>query len=93
LLGGDVLKAVLQKSGLTAQILSELWRLSDIDKDGKFTFAEFVIAMHLLKVFYFCNCIFFFVLFLFRWERIIALYPCLFHINLLFSASRNTKIQ
>ena len=49
-LSGDVLKPVFLKTGLDAQNLKELWRLSDLDKDERLSYEEFIIAMHLLKL-------------------------------------------
>eukprot|EP00429_Kryptoperidinium_foliaceum_P065190 CAMPEP_0176050272 /NCGR_PEP_ID=MMETSP0120_2-20121206/24986_1 /TAXON_ID=160619 /ORGANISM="Kryptoperidinium foliaceum, Strain CCMP 1326" /LENGTH=736 /DNA_ID=CAMNT_0017383705 /DNA_START=79 /DNA_END=2286 /DNA_ORIENTATION=- len=42
-----VAKEVLEASGLPVSDLAEIWRLSDVDADGKLTIGEFVCAMHL----------------------------------------------
>eukprot|EP00770_Monocercomonoides_exilis_P000368 MONOS_366.1-p1 / transcript=MONOS_366.1 / gene=MONOS_366 / organism=Monocercomonoides_exilis_PA203 / gene_product=EH domain-containing protein / transcript_product=EH domain-containing protein / location=Mono_scaffold00006:63958-66505(-) / protein_length=666 / sequence_SO=supercontig / SO=protein_coding / is_pseudo=false len=47
---GEVLKALFVKSGLDLSNLRELWRLSDIDRDEKLNYEEFIISMHLLKL-------------------------------------------
>lgn len=38
------------KSKLPNSALSKIWKLSDVDKDGKFDADEFALAMHLIKV-------------------------------------------
>ncbi|KAA6374093.1 MAG: putative RME1A, RME-1/EHD family protein, partial [Streblomastix strix] len=48
---GNAMKDFLtSRAKLPIQVLSDLWRLSDIDKDGKLIFHEFIIAMHLLRI-------------------------------------------
>lgn len=38
---------LLKQTGLPEPILAQIWNLSDVDKDGKLTQEEFVLAMHL----------------------------------------------
>jgi hypothetical protein len=62
LLNNDEWKIIARETKLTAPQLAEVWRLADVDRDEKLTFAEFVMSMHLLKV----NLFFFiFVYFIF----------------------------
>ncbi|XP_033111620.1 intersectin-1-like [Anneissia japonica] len=49
-LTGVEARAILQKSLLSNVALAEIWRLSDIDNDGKLTSEEFCLAMHLVDV-------------------------------------------
>lgn len=51
LLGGQKAAAFLAKSRVDKHTLREIWNLSDMDKDGALTFAEFAVAMHL------CICV------------------------------------
>ena len=48
-LPAEVVKEMFIKSGLDMQNLRDLWRLSDMDKDEKLCYHEFIVAMHLLK--------------------------------------------
>lgn len=50
LLSGEQAKGVMLKSGLAANILAEIWTLSDVDADGKMDINEFSIAMHLIAL-------------------------------------------
>jgi len=45
---GASLKPVFMESGLAVDMLSKIWKLSDVDKDGKMDLDEFAIAMHLI---------------------------------------------
>jgi hypothetical protein len=47
---GQAAKPVLQQSGLPTEVLSKIWKLSDIDKDGKLDLDEFLMAMHLTEI-------------------------------------------
>lgn len=38
---------MLRKSGLPADVISQIWRLADVDGDGLLDGEEFVLAMHL----------------------------------------------
>lgn len=38
---------LLKQTGLPEPMLAQIWNLSDIDKDGRLTQEEFVLAMHL----------------------------------------------
>lgn len=49
-LGGDILRPLFLKSGMTVENLRELWRLADVDKDERLSFVEFIIAMKLLQI-------------------------------------------
>lgn len=46
-LSGVQARFILTGTGLTHQMLAQIWNLSDIDNDGKLTQEEFVLAMHL----------------------------------------------
>lgn len=46
---GDA-RDLLMRSGLTKEELAEVWRLSDVDNDGRLSFREFIVAMHLVTV-------------------------------------------
>ncbi|CCG80857.1 Actin cytoskeleton-regulatory complex protein pan-1 [Taphrina deformans PYCC 5710] len=46
-LPGDEAKTILMRSGLSADKLSRIWRLSDTTRSGQLLFPEFVLAMHL----------------------------------------------
>lgn len=48
-LNGEQAKNFMLKSGLSAQILADIWNLSDINKDGKLDRKEFSIACSLIK--------------------------------------------
>ena len=48
IIGADV-RPILAKSELNNTILAKVWELSDIDKDGRLSCDEFVIAMHLIE--------------------------------------------
>jgi len=41
-------RELLEQSGLDFSELSEIWRLADLDGDGRLTFGEFACAMHLV---------------------------------------------
>lgn len=38
------------KSKLPNSVLSKIWKLSDVDKDGKLDSDEFALAMHLISI-------------------------------------------
>lgn len=38
------------KSKLPNSVLSKIWKLSDVDKDGKLDSDEFALAMHLINI-------------------------------------------
>lgn len=46
-LSGLQCRDILLQSGLTRNVLAEIWNLSDIDGDGQLTREEFILAMHL----------------------------------------------
>ena len=46
---GAEVRPILAKSELSNPILAKVWELSDIDKDGRLSCDEFVIAMHLIE--------------------------------------------
>ncbi|GAM19970.1 hypothetical protein SAMD00019534_031450, partial [Acytostelium subglobosum LB1] len=46
---GVAAKPPLQQSGLANDILAKIWRLADIDRDGKLDVDEFCLAMHLVN--------------------------------------------
>eukprot|EP01132_Coremiostelium_polycephalum_P002776 gene2776-3450_t len=48
-LSGQAAKPPLQSSGLPTLELAKIWRLSDIDRDGKLDLDEFCLAMHLIN--------------------------------------------
>ena len=39
--------ACLKKSGLSEELLAQVWSLADVDGDGRLDEGEFVLAMHL----------------------------------------------
>mmetsp|Transcript_22227 Transcript_22227/g.44582 ORF Transcript_22227/g.44582 Transcript_22227/m.44582 type:complete len:95 (+) Transcript_22227:1677-1961(+) len=47
-LTGQQAKGMLMKSGLPVEQLRDIWRLSDIDRDGKLDADEFTVAMFLI---------------------------------------------
>ncbi|XP_077173072.1 intersectin-2 isoform X2 [Paroedura picta] len=47
---GDQARSFFLQSGLSPQILAEIWALSDLNKDGKMDQQEFSIAMKLIKL-------------------------------------------
>ena len=47
-LTGVQARHVLNESRLPKHTLAEIWKLSDLNQDGKLTQDEFVIAMHLV---------------------------------------------
>eukprot|EP01111_Echinosteliopsis_oligospora_P016010 TRINITY_DN6518_c0_g1_i1.p1 TRINITY_DN6518_c0_g1~~TRINITY_DN6518_c0_g1_i1.p1 ORF type:complete len:524 (+),score=116.24 TRINITY_DN6518_c0_g1_i1:40-1611(+) len=47
-LSGSDAKPIMMESGLPVDMLSKVWKLSDLDKDGRFDVYEFAIAMHML---------------------------------------------
>ncbi|CAH0556981.1 unnamed protein product [Brassicogethes aeneus] len=49
-MSGAVAKEELIKSKLPNMILSKIWRLSDVDKDGYLDKDEFALAMHLINI-------------------------------------------
>ncbi|XP_055329501.1 intersectin-2-like [Paramacrobiotus metropolitanus] len=49
-LNGNQARTVLMQSGLPHPALAQIWALADIDKDGKLTSEEFVLAMHLAEM-------------------------------------------
>jgi intersectin len=48
-LNGEQARNFMLKSGLSAQILADIWNLSDINKDGKLDRKEFSIACSFIK--------------------------------------------
>ena len=48
-ISGIVLKDFFLESGLTIDELSDIWKLSDLDKDGYLGKEEFCLAMHFIK--------------------------------------------
>ncbi|OQV19214.1 Intersectin-2 [Hypsibius exemplaris] len=49
-LSGNQARSILMQSGLPNPMLAQIWALSDIDKDGRLTSEEFVLAMHLAEM-------------------------------------------
>mmetsp|Transcript_16381 Transcript_16381/g.50111 ORF Transcript_16381/g.50111 Transcript_16381/m.50111 type:complete len:1008 (-) Transcript_16381:147-3170(-) len=47
-LSGGQAASLLSKSGLPKEVLSKIWGMSDMDKDGQLSLVEFRIAMHLV---------------------------------------------
>jgi len=47
---GAQLRPVLQQSGLSEQVLMQIWNLADITKNGKLDADEFALAMHLMNI-------------------------------------------
>nr|XP_023690092.1 intersectin-2 isoform X1 [Paramormyrops kingsleyae] len=47
---GDLARKFFQQSGLPASVLTEIWTLADVTKDGKMDRLEFSIAMKLIKL-------------------------------------------
>merc|ERR1719466_723561 len=43
-------RGVLLQTGLAQQTLATVWNLADIDKDGKLSVEEFIVAMHLCEL-------------------------------------------
>merc|ERR1719419_1418306 len=43
-------RGILLQTGLAQQTLAAVWNLSDIDKDGKLSVEEFILAMHLCEM-------------------------------------------
>merc|ERR1719273_2581452 len=43
-------RSILLQTGLAQQTLAAVWNLSDIDKDGKLSVEEFILAMHLCEM-------------------------------------------
>merc|ERR1719422_1630503 len=43
-------RSILLQTGLAQQTLASVWNLSDIDKDGKLSVEEFILAMHLCEM-------------------------------------------
>lgn len=48
-LGGERAREFFLQSKLPPQTLSHIWKLADVDKDGRLNAAEFCVAMHLLQ--------------------------------------------
>lgn len=46
----SVAKSEMVKSKLPNSVLSKIWKLSDVDKDGKLDSDEFALAMHLISI-------------------------------------------
>jgi len=46
-ISGQQAKTLLLQSGLAQNVLVQVWNLSDCDKDGRLSFDEFILAMHL----------------------------------------------
>jgi len=49
LVTGEQARVLFGKSGLPMNLLAQIWKLSDIDSDGKLDVIEFAIAMHLIN--------------------------------------------
>lgn len=49
-ISGSAAKQELVKSNLPNLVLSKIWKLSDLDKDGMLDDEEFALAMHLMKI-------------------------------------------
>eukprot|EP00929_Paragymnodinium_shiwhaense_P077229 TRINITY_DN3976_c0_g1_i2.p1 TRINITY_DN3976_c0_g1~~TRINITY_DN3976_c0_g1_i2.p1 ORF type:complete len:1387 (-),score=279.77 TRINITY_DN3976_c0_g1_i2:138-4298(-) len=47
---GSEARMVLDRTGLPEEVLASIWRLSDVDQDGRLSHPEFVCAMHLAQV-------------------------------------------
>jgi len=47
---GSAAKAEMQKSKLPNSVLSKIWKLADVDKDGMLDEDEFALAMHLINI-------------------------------------------
>jgi hypothetical protein len=45
---GPKVKSVMVKSKLPNRVLAKIWKLSDIDRDGRLDSDEFALAMHLM---------------------------------------------
>ena len=43
-------RGILLQTGLAQQTLATVWNLADIDKDGKLSVEEFIVAMHLCEL-------------------------------------------
>ena len=46
-ISGQQAKMLLVQSSLPQNVLAQIWSLADYDKDGKLSFEEFILAMHL----------------------------------------------
>lgn len=46
----DVGRRLLERKGLAQQTLETIWRLSDLDRDGRLSLREFVCAVHLAEI-------------------------------------------
>ena len=46
---GATVRPVLERSGLSVDMLRTVWNLSDIDRDGHLDADEFAVAMHLCR--------------------------------------------
>mmetsp|Transcript_59771 Transcript_59771/g.142235 ORF Transcript_59771/g.142235 Transcript_59771/m.142235 type:complete len:965 (+) Transcript_59771:72-2966(+) len=49
-LTAEAAKPIMQKSELSDEELSQVWVLSDVNKDGRLALAEFMCAMHLIEL-------------------------------------------
>jgi len=49
LVTGEQARVLFGKSGLPMNLLAQIWKLSDIDADGKLDVIEFAVAMHLIN--------------------------------------------
>lgn len=49
-ISGAAAKAEMVKSNLPNLVLSKIWKLSDLDKDGMLDDEEFALAMHLMNI-------------------------------------------
>ena len=49
-ISGAQAKVVLEGSKLPSKVLHAIWNLSDVDKDGALTLAEFALAKHFIKM-------------------------------------------
>lgn len=48
-ISGEKAKKEFMKSNLPTPVLGQIWMLADLDRDGRMTLQEFMIAMHLLS--------------------------------------------
>lgn len=48
-ISGEAAKGIMTRSGLSFEILGSIWRLSDLDRDGKLDADEFAVSMHLIN--------------------------------------------
>jgi len=46
---GDTGRRLLERKGIVGEVLEKVWRLSDLDRDGRLSLREFVCALHLAE--------------------------------------------